>query len=87
MQSTSFLDYRLYQVSPTFTHNPSFAVRFEDAAYPTYLYRFHYANGCLMQIGGIMMVVTAGEELDSRIGAMMKELVDRTPRHERTEFI
>lgn len=40
-----------------------------------------------MQIGGIMMVVTAGEELDSRIGAMMKELVDRTPRHERTEFI
>ena len=48
-----------------------------DATYPAYLYWFHYANGGLMQIGGIMMVLTAAGGLDSPVGAMMKERVDR----------
>lgn len=49
----------------------------DDATYPEYLYWFHYANGGLMQIGGIMMVLTAAGAVDSPIGAMMQTRVTR----------
>lgn len=49
----------------------------EDARYPAYLYWFHYANGGLMQLAGIMMVLTAAGGVESPVGAMMRARVDR----------
>lgn len=48
-----------------------------DPAYPAYLYWFHYANGGLMQLTGIMMVLTSAGVADSPVGAMMRARVDR----------
>ena len=71
-ESGAILDYILDRYS-----NGALRPPVDDARYPNYLYWFHYANGSLMQIGGIIMVLTGAGVVDAPIGVMIQARVAR----------